>query len=33
MSNKAYYIGKGYSIEEVCRIENEDYHCVIKYDK
>ena len=32
MSNKAYYIGEGYSIEEVCRIENEDYRCVIKHD-
>lgn len=32
MSNKAYYIGEGYSIEEVYRIENEDYRCVIKHD-
>lgn len=32
MSNKAYYIGEGYSIEEVCRFENEDYRCIIKHD-
>lgn len=32
MNNKAYYIGKGYSIEEVYRIENEDNRCIIKHN-
>lgn len=32
MSNKAYYIGEGYSFEEVYRIENEDNRCIIKHD-
>ncbi len=32
MSNKTYYIGEGYSLEEVHRIENEDSHCIIKHD-
>lgn len=32
MNNKVYYIGKGYSIEEVYKIENEDNRCIIKHD-
>ena len=32
LDNKAYYIGKGYSIEEVSRVNNKDNHCIIKHD-
>lgn len=27
LDNKTYYIGEGYSIEEVSRVKNKDNHC------
>ena len=32
MDNKVYYIGEGHSLEEVRRIKDEDYRCVIMHD-
>lgn len=31
LDNKAYYIGKGYSIEEISRVKNKDNRCIIKH--
>lgn len=32
MDNKVYYIGEGHSLEEVRRVKDEDYRCVIMHD-
>lgn len=32
MDNKVYYIGEGHSLEEVRRVKDENYRCVIMHD-
>lgn len=32
MDNKVYYIGEGHSLEEVRRVKDEDYRCIIMHD-
>lgn len=32
MDNKVYYIGEGHSLEEVRKVKDEDYRCVIMHD-